>query len=198
VAEKAGGDTGVDRRLLRIDPDSARLDTLVMLDEGNAGVSEVAERLGVSVGAATSLLAEMCEGGLIEPVGGPPQEGAAEALYRPLVPALWSEEEWAELSREERRRLSAWVIQLINSDVDEALESGSFSARNETHASRTVSVVDEQGWRELTRIQDEALEAILAIQAESTERLAERGEEGAAVLSAMLCFEMPPRRQGPS
>jgi hypothetical protein len=198
VAEKAGSDMGVDRRLLRIDPDSARLDTLILLDEGNAGVSEVAEGLGISISAATGLLAEMCEGGLIEPVGEPPQEGVAETVYRLLVPALWNDEEWAELSHEERRQLSVWIIQLINSDVDEALESGTFNARNDSHASRTMSVVDEQGWRELTRIQAEALEATLAVQAESAERLAERGEAGAAVLSVMLCFEMPPRRPGAS
>jgi hypothetical protein len=65
------------------------------------------------------------------------------------------------------------------------------------HSSRAVSVVDERGWQELTRIQSEALEASFAVQAESAERLAESGEDGITVMSAMLCFEMPGTGQGP-
>lgn len=195
MTEKAGSEMGVDRRLLRLEDDSTRLDTLVLLDESPAGVPEVAERLGLSAAAAADLLAEMCEGGLIERIDEPAEGEAAEPRYRPLVKALWDDEEWSKLSREERRRLSAWIVQLINSDVDEALESGSFNVRDDAHASRTVSVVDEQGWRELTRIQADALEASFAVQAASAERLAESGDEGVAALSAMLCFEMPRRPQ---
>jgi len=195
VAEKAGNESGVDRRRVRLEANSEHLDTLVLLNErAAAGASEVSERSGVSVGEAASRLEEMREAGLIELVGEPTKKGSEEPLYRALVRALWSDEEWAELSHEERRQLSSWTLHLINSDVDEALESGSFDARDDSHASRTASVVDEQGWRELTRLQADALEASFAVQAASAERLAERGEEGVTVMSVMLCFEMPARR----
>jgi hypothetical protein len=105
---------------------------------------------------------------------------------------VWSDAEWAELSRRDRSRLSAWIVHLIASDAADALEVECFDARPETHASRTVSVVDDQGWRELSRIQEESLEAVLRVKAESAERLAERGEDGMLALSAMLCFELPP------
>jgi hypothetical protein len=193
VAEKAGNEGGIDRRLLRLDPDSERLDTLVLLNERIAGATEVAELLGVSVSEAAGQLEEMCKAGLIEIVGESTEEDGEGPLYRALVRALWSDEEWAELSREERRRLTAWILQLINADVDEALESGSFNSRIDAHSSRTASIVDEQGWRELTRLQADALEASFAVQAASAERLAERGEEGVTVMSVMLCFEMPRR-----
>ena len=192
MAEKAGNDSGVDRRL-RLDPDSQHLDTLVLLNDRAAGAAEVAERLRVSVSEAASQLEEMREAGLIEIVDEVTEKGVEGPLYRALVRVLWSDEEWAELSHEERRRLSSWIMQLINSDVDEALESGSFNARNDSHASRTASVVDEQGWRELTRLQADVLEASFAVQAASAERLSERGEEGVTVMSVMLCFEMPGR-----
>ena len=111
---------------------------------------------------------------------------------------IWSDEEWASLSIGERHRLSAWVVQLINSDIVEAMAAGSFDARADSHTSRTVSLVDEQGWRELTRIQADALEANFAVQAASAERLAESGEEGVTVLSAMICCELPPPGGGPA
>ena len=193
MAEKAGNDSGVDRRQSRLDPDSEHLDTLTLLNERAAGATKVSERSGMSVGEAASQLEEMCEAGLIELVGEPAKRENEEPLYRALVRALWSDEEWAELSHEERRRLSSWTLRLINSDVDEALESGSFDAKSDSHVSRTASVVDEQGWRELTRLQADALEASFAVQAASAERLAERGEEGVMAMSVMLCFEMPGR-----
>jgi len=115
------------------------------------------------------------------------------ADLRPQLGKVWSDAEWAELSHQERRRLSAWILHLIGSDAADALEAGSFDTRTGTHASRTLSVVDEQGWRELARIQEEALEAVLAIKAASAERLAESGEDGMLALSAMLCFEVPRR-----
>ncbi len=113
------------------------------------------------------------------------------ADLRPQLGKVWSDAEWAELSHRERRRLSAWIVHLIGSDAAEALEAGGFDERTDGHASRTVSVVDEQGWRELARIQEEALETVLAIKAASAERLAESGEDGTVAVSAMLCFELP-------
>ena len=97
------------------------------------------------------------------------------------------------LSVEERRQLSAWLVKMIASRRrSRRSRHGRFTARDDSHASRTVSVVDERGWDELMRIQSEALEACFRVQAESAERLAESGEDGIRVLSAMLCFEMPP------
>jgi hypothetical protein len=107
-----------------------------------------------------------------------------------------SDEEAAALSAEERERLSTWVVQLINSDIAAAMAAGTFDSRDDMHISRTISLVDEQGWRELTRIQAEALEASFAVQAESTERLAESDEAAIATMSVMVCCELPRRNAG--
>jgi hypothetical protein len=109
------------------------------------------------------------------------------------VKKIWNADEWEALSREERRRLASWILKLIDSDAREALEAETLGIRGEEHVSRTVSLVDEQGWRELNRIQDEALWAILVAKTESAERLAETREDGMLVLSAMLCFELAER-----
>ena len=103
---------------------------------------------------------------------------------------IWDEKDMEGLSQDERRDLASWVFGLIESDVREALEAGLFGARVEEHTSRTVALVDERGRRELNRIQDDAFWQTLAVKADSAERLAESGEEGIPVLSAMLCFEM--------
>lgn len=191
--ENVGEQIGIDQRLLRLVSEPVRLKTLVILNERTAGVSELAEELGIGVGDAARQLAQMQEAGVIEVVGEVLGRDAIEPCYRALVRVLWDDEEWAELGLAERRRLSAWIMQMINVDICEALETGSFDMRLDAHISRMVCAVDEQGWRDLSRIKAEALKSIFAVEAASAERLAESGEEGVRVLSAMICSELPQR-----
>lgn len=182
----------IDRRLIRLASDPVRFRVLVLLNDRSAGAGEVATELDIDPSAAGRHLDAMHEAGLIEVVGEVLNRGAVEPRYRAVVRALWDDAEWEELSREEQERLVAWIVALIDADVHAAIAQGTITSRQDSHISRTVSFVDEQGWRELTRIKQEALEEILAAQAASSERLAEAGEEGAPVLSALLCFELPP------
>lgn len=197
MTEKTGSEVGIDQRLVELASDSVPRDALVVLNERIADAAELAAKLDVDVATMKAHLEKMRAQGLIEVVGDLADGEVAEPSYRALVRALWSNEEWASLSLEERRHLSAWIVKMIVADAEVALESGSFNARDDSHASRTVSVVDERGWEQLARIYSETLEASFAIQAESAERLAESGEDGITVMSAMLCFEMPPQ-PGPS
>lgn len=191
MTERTGSEVGIDRRLVDLASDSVRVEVLSRLNERTAEATQLAGELGVDPAVMAGHLEKMREQGLIEIVADSSSQGAAGPRYRALVRALWSNVEWAALSPEERRHLLAWLLTTIFSDADESLQSGRFGARADSHASHTVSVVDERGWRELTRIHGEALEASFAIQAESAERLAESGEDGITVMSAMLCCEMP-------
>ncbi len=181
----------IDRRLIRLASDPVRRDVLTLLNERSAGASEVAAELEIDLSAAGRHLDAMHEAGLVEVVGEVLNGGVVEPRYRALVRTLWDDEEWAALGQEEQQRLMAWIMGMIEADSRVALEQGTFTSRNEAHASRTVSLVDEQGWRELTRIKQEALEEIFAVQAASTERLTETNQEGIPVMSALLCFELP-------
>jgi DNA-binding transcriptional ArsR family regulator len=183
----------IDRRLIRLASDPVRFRVLILLNDRPAGAGEVAAELDIDPSAAGRHLDAMHEAGLIEVVGEALNRGAVEPRYRAAVRALWDDAEWEALSREEQERLVAWILALIDADVHAALEQGTYTARKDSHISRTISLVDEQGWRELTRIKQEALDEILAAQAASSERLAEAGEEGTPVLSALLCFELPPQ-----
>jgi DNA-binding transcriptional ArsR family regulator len=184
----------IDQRLTHIASDPARLKALTFLHERSAGASEVAEELEISRAAAGGHLEAMRDAGLIEVVGEVLNRGAVEPRYRALVRALWDDEEWAVFSQEEQERLTGWIIEMINSDAQEAVEQGTFTGRQDSHASRTVPLVDEQGWEELRDIHNDALHAVLAVEETSAERLAEKkGETGFPVLSALLCCELPPR-----
>jgi predicted transcriptional regulator len=197
LAASAGDEGGIDERLPRLAAEPTRIKVLFVLNERTAGVGEVAEELKISESEAARHVEAMHEVGLIEVVGEVLRRGASGPRYRAAVPMLWSDEEWAELSLAEQRRLTAWIVRMINADVSDALEAGTFNARTDSHASRTVSMVDEQGWRELSQVHSDALESIVIVQAASAERLAESGENGTPVLSAMICCELPRRRTEP-
>lgn len=181
----------IDRRLIRLASDPVRFKMLAYLNDLSAGAGELAVKLDIDPAVAGRHLDAMHDAGLIEVVGEVLNRGAVEPRYRAVVRALWDEEDWEALSREEQERLMAWIVAMIGSDARAAIEQGTLTSRKDSHISRTVSLVDEQGWRELTRIKQEALEEIFAVQAASSERLAESGEEGAPVLSALLCCELP-------
>jgi DNA-binding transcriptional ArsR family regulator len=181
----------IDRRLIRLASEPVRLEVLTLLNERSAGAGEVAADLEIDPSTAGRHLDAMHDAGLIEVVGEALNRGAVEPRYRALVRVLWDAEEWEALGQEEQQRLTDWIIGMIEADTHAAIEHGTFAAREDAHASRTVSFVDEQGWTELTRIKQEALEGVFAVQAASAERLAEAGEEGIPVLSALLCFELP-------
>lgn len=183
----------IDRRLIDIAFEPDRLNALALLTEQSAGASEVAEKLAIELPAAGRLLGQMHDDGLIEVVGEALSRGAVEQRYRALVRPLWEDEDWARLGDEGRKRMTDWIIGMIDADVREAVESGTFVARADSHVSRTATLLDEQGWEELRDIHSDALDAVLAVQAASAERLAEKGAPGFPALSAMLCCELPPR-----
>jgi DNA-binding transcriptional ArsR family regulator len=186
-----------DRRLIRLASDPVRLRALTFLNDRSAGAGEVAATLDISVADAGRHLNAMHDEGLIEVVGEVLNRGAVEPRYRALVRSLFDDEEWAMFSPDEQKRLTGWILDMIEADSREALEQGTFTARADAHTSRTIPTLDEQGWDEMRRIHDEALYAILAVEAAAAERLAEKGESGFPTLSAMLCCELPPRPEQP-
>ncbi len=189
MTEQGGGEGEIDPRLVEVAADPRRFRVLSFVYEHSGTAPfQVARALGLDLEVVKTTLDELGEKGLVERAGG---AGDGEPGYRALARTIWSEEELAALSTDERQRLFAWIVRMIGADVEIALSSGSLSRNPETHVSRSVSTVDLQGWHELTRIQEEALSAVLAVEEAAAERLAERGDEGFQVLSAMLCCELP-------
>ena len=183
----------IDRRLTRLASEPTRWRALSLLNERAAGVSEVAAELEIDVAEAGRHLDAMHDEGLVEVVGEVLNRGAVEPRYRALVRSLFGDEEWAMIGLDERKRLTGWILDMIEADTREALAAGTFTARPEAHLSRTIPILDEQGWEELRHIFDDALQSILAVEAAAAERLAENGEEGFPALAALLCSELPPR-----
>ncbi len=183
----------IDEQLFRLLHNPGQLAALVALIEGPASKSDVARELGIKLNKADYDVGELEKMGLIEAVGTEMRRGQPTTIYRAVMRPVWSSEEWGEISQDERERYVLWVQQLLLRDIAIAWRARTFQARIEAHTSRSPLRVDEEGWIELTRIQDDALKASRDVEVESVKRVGEAGAEGKLfnVRAAMFCFEMP-------
>lgn len=192
MASRDGDEIKVDAWLERFGADLVRLNVLVLLTDGPASASEVAEKFAMGSAEAGRHLEALFDAGFAKVVGEVLYQGRTESRYRATTRVLWTDDEVAKFSDAEQLRLLSWVVRTVNADLDEAMKAGTF-ARDDSHAIRMVLRVDEQGWRELSRIHADAFEAVLAVQEASEARLAESGEEGVPALSAVFTAELPRR-----
>ncbi len=197
MATKTNGTKGVDETLVRVIAHPLRVQALAVLAERSASPKEIAAELGSPVGNVSYHVRELEDAGLIELVDEKKRRGAVEHFYRAITRPMLDDAECEKLSLEEREQLSAWILQLLLADAAKSLGAGTFDARSDRHLSRIPLVLDEEGWRELTQLQAEALQATFEVQAASARRLAEANdpEQGVPVMAAMACFELPPRRR---
>jgi hypothetical protein len=88
-------------------------------------------------------------------------------------------------------------VDVIFNDVHTALTAGTFDASTKRHLSRAPLSLDHRGWLEVNAVQNEALERIMKIAEEAEDRMAESDEAPVPAISAMACFQMPPREGDP-
>jgi hypothetical protein len=117
------------------------------------------------------------------------RRGFEEHFYEPVAPALhFDDAEWMRLPEGIRSTFSGEMVRQIIEGLTEALEAGSFDARDR-HLSQSWILVDERGWGELIRAAKKALDRFLAIGEICTERRKVTGEAGIPVGLAMAVFE---------
>jgi DNA-binding transcriptional ArsR family regulator len=170
---------------------------LSILSERSASPKELSAALGAPVANVSYHVRELENMELIELVEEKKRRGAVEHFYRATPRPLVSEADWRRLSLADRHAISASIIQMLLADASRSLAALLFDARIDRRLSRTQLTVDEKGWAELVEIQDEALKAILAVQAASADRLAETGGDGFEAIAALACFELPPNQPRP-
>ncbi len=80
---------------------------------------------------------------------------------------------------------------MISEDTSKALEQGTFDELPDNHLTRTPMTLDREGWSEVVSILKETLEELFAVQAKSSERLAQKDEESMPVKVVMMQFKSP-------
>lgn len=167
---------------------------LIYFVERAGSPKEVAEHLGLDTPRVSHHVKKLERLNLIELIEEREVGGAIQHIYRAVIRPIVSDEVWAKLSIEERQRFSIWVVQMILADAAMSFAANLFDVDPTNHLSRTPLFVDEEGFGEVSGVQDEALAKYFDIEAISTQRRAETGNSGFHVIAAMMCFRLP----GPS
>jgi DNA-binding transcriptional ArsR family regulator len=141
-----------------------RFAALSILAERVASPSDLAKELGETVGAVAYHVRILRDLGAIELVETAQRRGATESYYRATVRPWFSDDEYSRLPARRRRELFAPTIRMIVDDAVRALAKGGFDDPR-AHASRSAFDVDDEGYDELVALLAETLERIAEIQA---------------------------------
>ena len=134
---------------------------------------------------------ELAEFECLEPVAWRKARGSVATTYRGRARIEVKEEEWAQLSDQERRSISRITAQGLVARIDGAFMADTFLARDDFHLTWFAMQLDEKGWAEARDALARAFTEVSEIRRDSKARLAETGEKGMTATAGMVYFESP-------
>jgi DNA-binding transcriptional ArsR family regulator len=187
---------GLDSTLGAIVAHPLRSRCLTILSDRTASPNELAKEMGEEVGNVSYHVKQLVKMEVIELVAERPVRGAVEHFYRAIKRPLVSDEEYANLSVEQRLRFARIILQFSVADAATAIETTTFAQRSDHHVIRLPVMVDEEGWNELGEIYGEAFRKAMEIEAASAERMSkDPGATGIPARVISMFFEMPAREK---
>jgi hypothetical protein len=124
--------------------------------------------------------------------GGQTRGSASEHAYRGTKRAYFSDDEWAELSIEERTEITTVAWQGLTARMEAARMAATVDARDDRWLAWTAAKLDEQGWAEMTEALVESSQRLEAIRGAAEARLAKSNADPISATFALLGFESPP------
>lgn len=166
-----------------------RIEALSILNEGTASPNEIAKLIDEGVSKVGHHIKELAESGCIEFVGTAQRRGATEHFYRAVERPFISDEEARQLPPETRREFAALILQAIMAEGLSALGHAKMDEDDDIWLSWRSLELDADGRRELSALEAETYARVEEIEARSTARLVELGEQGKSTVVAAMAFE---------
>lgn len=187
---------GVEQIVAKAFAHPLRVQILIILNERVASPNLLAQELEQSLNLVAYHVRVLEKYDCIELVDTKQRRGATEHFYRATRRQFLSDAEWARMPESLRPGLAGAMLKSVFEDLETAATSGSLDELDDIHLSRTPMVVDDQGWSDVAGLLEETLDQVLAIQAESSERLAKdkSGEQGIVSKVHILHFKSPPAK----
>ena len=131
------------------------------------------EESGEALGTSAYHFRQLEKAGCVEVVKTVPRRGATEHHYAPVKRAMAWTSEWDSLGSVVRQNLTASLLGGAVHRIGNAIDAGTFDARDDSHMSWDTAWVDEEGWQELHKVFQRALEEALLITTETSKRVAD-------------------------
>ncbi|HVO55008.1 MAG TPA: helix-turn-helix domain-containing protein [Solirubrobacterales bacterium] len=151
------------------------------------------EESGESLGNSSYHFRQLEKAGCVEVVETIARRGATEHHYAPVKRAMAWTSEWEALGPVVRQNLTASLLGGAVHRIGNAIDAGTFDARNESHMSWDTAWIDEEGWQELHKVFQHALEEALLITTEAEKRVAGLPPSEKFLATYLIStFESPP------
>ncbi len=187
---------GVEQLVAKAFAHPLRVQILIILNERVASPNLLAQELDQSLNLVAYHVRVLEKYDCIELVDTKQRRGATEHFYRATRRQFLSDQEWSRLPEALRPGVASAILKAIFQDVEEAASAGTLDEVDDQHVSRTPMVVDRRGWEDVASLLGDTLDRVLEIQAESSARLANSGEEGELAKVEILHFKSPKPEAG--
>lgn len=166
-----------------------------LLGDRPMSANDLAEVVEMKPSAIRRHLREMRAANVIEVVDVRRRRGTAEQVYGACSDFIVTDEEWALLSPDQRRRVNGYILKIALGEAGRSLVSSSPTGsqeRPDTCLTRVPMLVDEEGWTELARMHSAFYLRVMETRGRIEERLADGASEPFRATSLIACFEVSP------
>ena len=182
---------GVEQIVAKAFAHPLRVQILIILNEKVASPNMLAQQLDESLNLVAYHVRVLEKYDCIEHVDTKQRRGATEHFYRATRRQLLSDDQWASMPASLRPGMAEAILKSIFEDIESASKSGMLDKVDDVHVTRTPLVVDNQGWSDISDLLQGALDRLLEIQGEASERMAKSSGEGRLAKVHLLHFESP-------
>ncbi|HEX6456843.1 MAG TPA: hypothetical protein VF009_10045 [Solirubrobacterales bacterium] len=182
---------GVEQIVAKAFAHPLRVQILIILNEKIASPNMLAQQLEQSLNLVAYHVRVLEKYDCIELVDTKQRRGATEHFYRATRRQFLSDDEWSRMPASLRPGMAAAVLKSVFEDIEAASKAGTLEEVDDLHLSRTPMVLDGKGWTDVSDLLKDALDRLLEIQTEATERLAKSDEAGVSARVHLMHFKSP-------
>jgi DNA-binding transcriptional ArsR family regulator len=180
----------IDPRLVQSVAHPLRIRILEALTDHVASPNVISEQLDEGLTGVAYHTRALDKLGALELVDTARRRGAIEHFYKATPRAFVGAPSWRKVPPSLLSGVSAATLQTFLDKAVAALEAGTLDGRVDTIFRWMPLLLDEQGWKEVIAIMEEATNLALAAHLRSQDRLKEGREEGAvSTVVGMAAFE---------
>jgi predicted transcriptional regulator len=188
----AQGTDFLDPRLTKALAHRMRVNIMAIISWRMIAPSEYARETGEKLSNVSYHFRRLKEYGVIELAKTQQVRGSTKHFYRAKRRAIFGGAAWTDLPKSVQDGVAGAALQDFTKVAVHSIESGAFSACDESYLVWEPLTYDELAFKAAVRILESTRERLLALQDESLPRLAKTGNDGLLVAVAQSCFEMGP------
>ncbi|MFL5897760.1 MAG: ArsR/SmtB family transcription factor [Solirubrobacterales bacterium] len=182
---------GVEQIVAKAFAHPLRVQILIILNEKVASPNMLAQQLEQSLNLVAYHVRVLEKYDCIELVDTKQRRGATEHFYRATRRQFLSDDEWSRMPASLRPGMAGAVIKSVFEDLEAASKAGTLDEVDDMHLSRTPMVLDSKGWDDVSKTLKGALDRLLEIQTETSQRIAESDQPGTLAKVHLMHFKSP-------